>query len=146
MTSSWPVTLRLPYPPSVNRMWRSVNGRNILSREARAYKQLAAFEAMQQGASPLDGPVSLDVTVFRPQRRGDLDNALKGLLDAARGILFHDDAQVVEISAKRRDAADFGGKAGAIILAAPYANTDQAIAGLATSRLAAGRKLRKGGK
>ena len=29
----------LPYPPSVNRYWRSVKGRAILSSEARAYRR-----------------------------------------------------------------------------------------------------------
>lgn len=30
--------LTLPWPPSVNRYWRAVNGRNILSAEGRAYR------------------------------------------------------------------------------------------------------------
>ncbi len=33
--------------------------------------------------------------------RGDLDNLLKGFLDAGNGILWHDDAQIVELRANK---------------------------------------------
>ncbi len=47
------------------------------------------------------GPVSVNVRVYRPARRGDLDNCLKVLLDALKGIAFVDDSQVVHIHARR---------------------------------------------
>ena len=31
------ITLEMPYPPSVNALYRSVNGRNVLSKTAREY-------------------------------------------------------------------------------------------------------------
>lgn len=100
-----PARVVLPYPPSVNHYWRVVRGRPILSAEARAYKVGVLLRARTQGMTPLDGPVCVSVTVYRPRRIGDLDNVLKGLLDALRGVAYADDKQVVEIHARRLDDA-----------------------------------------
>lgn len=98
--------LTLAYPPTVNTYWRVVNGRPILSAEARAYKQGTKLRALTQGARiPLAGPVALNLAVYRPRRVGDLDNVLKAILDALKGIAFEDDKQVVQIFATRWDDA-----------------------------------------
>lgn len=90
----------LPFPPTANLYWRVWRGRAVTSSEARAYKQTAALAAKAQGMRPIiDGDVSVMVRVFRPTRRGDLDNRLKVLLDALRGIAYRDDAQVAGIDA-----------------------------------------------
>lgn len=52
---------------------------------------------------PISGPVAVTVSVYRPAKRGDLDNTLKVLLDSLKGFAFHDDAQVVELHASRGD-------------------------------------------
>jgi crossover junction endodeoxyribonuclease RusA len=100
-------TLVLPYPISANRYWRSVPGRGVLlSAEARRYKEDAGKEALAAGVRPVDGPVALTVTLYRPAKRGDLDNRLKVLLDAlGGGIAYRDDSQVVELHAYRCDDA-----------------------------------------
>lgn len=95
--------LTLPYPPSVNAYWRQWQGRTLLSSEGRAYKTRAALAAKSQGARPLSGPVAVSLEVYRPRRIGDLDNVLKAVLDALRGVAYHDDRQVVAISAVRAD-------------------------------------------
>lgn len=95
--------LSLPYPPSANRLWRNWRGRMVLSTEGRAYKQGVKLRALTQGCRPLEGPVVVSVTAYRPRRIGDLDNALKALLDALKGVAFVDDDQVVEIHAMRLD-------------------------------------------
>lgn len=102
--------LTLPYPPSANAYWRVWKGRILVSAQARAYKARVGFQAAaakaRGGVSPyltLAGPVVVSVALYRPQRRGDLDNTLKVLLDALKGIAFVDDSQVVEIHARRFD-------------------------------------------
>ena len=95
----------LPYPPTVNTYWRVVRGRPILSAEARRYKAWTLLRARTQGMRPVDGPVCVSVTVYRPRRIGDLDNSLKALLDALKGAAYHDDSQVVELHARRLDDA-----------------------------------------
>lgn len=58
-------------------------------------------------AEPLDGALMVSLTFgmprlasgkrARPIKRPDLDNLLKGFLDAGNGILWHDDAQVCHL-------------------------------------------------
>jgi crossover junction endodeoxyribonuclease RusA len=97
------VKLTLPYPPSANRYWRNYGGVTVLSAEARAYKGEAALLAKVAGTEEFTGPVVLIVDIYRPQRAGDLDNRLKLLLDALEVVAYRDDAQVVEIHARRFD-------------------------------------------
>lgn len=95
--------LTLPMPPSANRYWRKFKNRMVISDEAAAYKREVAALAHEQGATPIDGNVRVSLDVYRKQRSGDLDNRIKCTLDALRGLLYHDDKQVVEIHARRFD-------------------------------------------
>lgn len=90
----------LPYPPSANRYWRVWRGRAVKSKEAREYQE-AARETLPK--EPATGPVIVTLRVFRPARRGDLDNSIKVVLDALKGAAFDDDGQVVELHAYRYD-------------------------------------------
>ncbi len=95
----------LPYPPSANAYWRSIvingRGRVVVSREAKAFKK--AVSAALVELSPLTGPVHLVANFYRPRKRGDLDNLLKVLADSLKGIAYHDDDQIVKITASRFD-------------------------------------------
>lgn len=77
-------------------MWR---GRMVVSNEARAYKAQVGWIAKERQVKPLAGAVSLTVRVFRPQKRGDLDNTLKVLGDALQGIAYANDKQIRELHA-----------------------------------------------
>ena len=101
MTNS--VSFTLPYPPSANRYWRSYRGRVVKSEEARAYQQEAGWIAKASGFDCTAGNVALTLRVYRPQKRGDLDNTLKILVDSMKGIIYHDDEQVTVIHAERYD-------------------------------------------
>lgn len=93
----------LPYPPSSNRYWRMVKGRMIVSAEARKYRQCAADLALASGMKSLSGEVVVRLAVYRPARRGDLDNTLKVLLDSMRGVAYPDDSRIVRLEASRFD-------------------------------------------
>lgn len=93
----------MDYPPSLNRYWRQWQGRTLLSREARSYKQTSALQALQQGVKVQEGPLCVSLNIFRPQRRGDIDNVAKGLLDSLNGIAWTDDSQIVEMHLFRND-------------------------------------------
>jgi crossover junction endodeoxyribonuclease RusA len=115
-------TLVLPYPPANNHYYRAVPGRGVLlSAEARRYKEDAGMVALAAGVRPVDGPVALTVTLYRPQKRGDIDGRLKGLLDALNGIAYRDDSQVVELHAYRLDDKDHPRVEVQVIRAAVYA-------------------------
>ena len=98
------ITLVLPYPPTVNHMYRRARGHLALTPEALAFRHAVRMIAMAQAVTPITGPVAVFLDVYRPRRRGDLDNILKATLDAlGNGIAYRDDDQVEQITAVRYD-------------------------------------------
>jgi crossover junction endodeoxyribonuclease RusA len=89
----------LPYPPSANRYWRKWRGRMVKSNEARDYQEQAGWTAKAAGATLIAGDVALHLHIYRPRRRGDLDNHIKVLVDALQGVAYGNDDQVKEIHA-----------------------------------------------
>lgn len=92
----------------MNTYWRSiVMGRSVrvlLSKEGRAYKSaVATIFAMREYSKPVQGSVRVTMHLYRARKSGDLDNRIKALLDALKGLAFVDDDQVVEIHAYRYD-------------------------------------------
>jgi len=94
----------LPVPPSANRYWRIYRNRMVVTEEARAYKEEVAL--LLRGAVPLGGNVSVNLSVFRPAKRGDLDNYNKVLFDALQGFAYSNDSQITEIHSFRKDDKD----------------------------------------
>lgn len=109
--------LRLAYPVSANRYWRTFRGRTIRSSEADAYKASARVVAERFGVVEIQGPVSVSIALLpKLTKRGlasltcmDLDNCIKVTLDALNGIAYFDDAQVVNLSARIGPAVEGGG-------------------------------------
>lgn len=95
--------LTIPYPPSANRIWRNARGRTILSKEALSFKRDVAILAKVARVKMLSGPVAVRMRVFRPHKRGDLDNRIKAVLDSLNGIAWEDDEQVETILATRHE-------------------------------------------
>ncbi|GAA0390292.1 RusA family crossover junction endodeoxyribonuclease [Paenibacillus motobuensis] len=93
------------------------------SRDYKDYVRLAATEYAPK--VPLEGPVGMVLTVYRstpksfskkravmaeagqiqPTTKPDVDNYLKGVKDALKGIIWRDDSQVVEVFARKRYSA-----------------------------------------
>ncbi len=98
----------------------SVNGRAMAftpaaTRKYEAHARLAAQEAMS-GRTLLEGPVRVSIAAYlpipsswsgkrqrmaeagliKPTKRPDCDNYLKAALDSCNGIVFRDDAQVID--------------------------------------------------
>lgn len=94
--------LSLPYPISTNRYWRTFRNRQIVSKEAVAYKARVAEIARQEGITPTDKLVKLSILVVPKAKKDgtaskvcvDLDNALKVVIDALQGAAYHNDKQV----------------------------------------------------
>ncbi|MBN1909790.1 MAG: RusA family crossover junction endodeoxyribonuclease [Pirellulales bacterium] len=101
----------LPYPPSVNHLWRRVGPRTLISREGRRFRHcvLAILAAMR--VQPLYGRLAVSVEVHPPDnRRRDIDNVFKALLDALQhGGAYVDDSQIERLTIERRKPVE-GGK------------------------------------
>ena len=96
--------MTLPWPPSLNRYWRAVQGRMLISEEGRRYRKAVADAAMlsrwpKHGAKRLT--VSIEAWV-PDKRRRDLDNMLKAALDAlTHAGVWDDDSQIDDLRIKR---------------------------------------------
>lgn len=88
----------LPFPPSVNRMWRTYRGRMLLSKVGREYRAEVAARCMgimHYGSATLE----VSIWAFMPDaRRRDVDNLFKAPLDAlCHAGIYDDDSQIVRL-------------------------------------------------
>jgi crossover junction endodeoxyribonuclease RusA len=97
--------LTLPYPPSVNSMYRTFRGRMLISKKGREWMKAAVHDAKTQANGwCVAGPVSVWVKLWMPDnRRRDIDNAGgKAVLDCiTHAGIWKDDCQVHELRVTR---------------------------------------------
>ena len=101
----------LPYPPSVNRLWRHVHTkggcRTYKTDEARRFEATAflltkrAIMATERQMIPTP-PYEVSIEVWRPdKRRRDIDNVVKAAIDAVFLAMGRDDAWVDRLTVWR---------------------------------------------
>lgn len=98
------LVLTLPYPPSVNSIWRRVGAKTILSADGRVYRAALLAEAARQvGAPKLSGRLSVHIHAHPPDnRRRDLDNLPKAILDGmTHAGVWLDDSQIDDLRVTR---------------------------------------------
>lgn len=109
--------IRFPYPISANRYWRTCRGRTVVSAEAKAYKEHAAWLAKAAGWRVIDGDVAVQYILHPKLTKGgkasltrlDLSNAVKVIEDAMNGIKWTDDKQVCAMCAVVGEPCKDGG-------------------------------------
>jgi Holliday junction resolvase RusA-like endonuclease len=82
------------------------SARMLLSSEARKYKAAVPNIVREQlGANVVCCTDAVRVTVewYRERRSGDLDKRLGVVFDALQGVLYANDAQVIELVARRHE-------------------------------------------
>lgn len=88
----------MPFPPSINGYWRSVNGRQIISKRGREFRKSAKLSVMCARLTNLrlDGRLRVEIDYHPPTlRKYDVDNFSKGVLDAlTKAGVWLDDEQV----------------------------------------------------
>jgi crossover junction endodeoxyribonuclease RusA len=104
-------TIVLPWPPSVNSCWRTVNGRTMVSKKGRIYKQAATRAVLAAGANKhLPGRLRVKLTAYPPdRRRRDIDNLTKLALDSMQVAgVYLDDSQIDELTIIRAEVEKGG--------------------------------------
>lgn len=74
------------------------------------YKEVLGYFAIQamRGREPLKGAIKMTVDIYKPKPKdvtsrnwGDLDNHVKAVADALSKIVYDDDSQITEITARK---------------------------------------------
>lgn len=98
------VELILPWPISVNRYWRTTNGRVVISKEGRLFHDKARQSIEGQWHEPpMVGRIRLRLKALQKDRRKrDLDNLLKVTLDTLTQCrVWGDDSQIDDLQIVR---------------------------------------------
>lgn len=93
------MSLKLPYPPSANTIWRVFKGRAIKSAKYRAWLERAQDALRAQDAGEVHGPYRLTIIATRPdRRRRDIGNLEKPISDALQAYgVIKDDSEAQSI-------------------------------------------------
>jgi len=106
------ITLKLPFPPSVNTYYRNFRGRMVMGKNGRSFKD-AVQEIVTVTQTPKfnDARLMAIITIFPPNKRKfDLDNRLKAIFDSLQDAgVFDDDEQFDKIEIARGVIKSGGG-------------------------------------
>lgn len=105
------IELRLPFPPSVNAMWRTprsgpLAGRTMLSEDGRRYRRAVADAVrLARAGSQLRQRLAVTIEARMPDRRKrDLDNLPKAVLDGlTHAGVWLDDGQIDDLRVWRSE-------------------------------------------
>lgn len=102
------ISLTLPWPTSVNSLWRHGQRGVYMTAAGKAFRENVIADVFSAGAPRVrkGSRVAVLVEAFPPnQRKCDLDNLLKGTLDALTySKVWEDDEQVDDVRVIRRAA------------------------------------------
>lgn len=89
-------TFSLPFPPSVNRYYRHVGSRTLLSREGRSYRQRVCAHLRDWDRPPLVFPLAAELHLYPPDARlRDIDNFHKSVWDSLQHAgVYRNDCQI----------------------------------------------------
>ena len=77
----------MPWPPTVNAIYRAVGGRVIKSKTYRLWKTLARNHLEQQKINQVKPPYQVEIVLSPPDRRRfDIDNRAKVVLDILEDV------------------------------------------------------------
>ena len=87
---------------TVNRYWRHVGTRVLVSKEGREFRKTVRSLMKFQKVKKHEGDLIVDIRLIPvDRRRRDVDNSLKALLDAMQaGGAYDDDSQIVRLTVR----------------------------------------------
>lgn len=94
-----PLTLHLPYPPTVNSLYANVPGKGrVKSERYRTWERHAQNMLLAQQKRLIPGKVAVDIRIEQvDHRKRDVANLEKAILDILKGVAYEDDSQVVDL-------------------------------------------------
>ena len=106
------IVLYVPFPPTINSYYKMTRmGQRYLDKSVREFRDTVAESVNQQCPGlKLDVPLFMEVYLFMPDRRKrDVDNYMKGLLDAlTEAGLWEDDSLVDQLHIYRGEVVKGG--------------------------------------
>ncbi len=101
-------SLNIPHPPSVNTMFRNVSGvGRVKTATYKKWLLAAGNELLTQRRAHVGGTVAVTLTVKRRNKRADVDNLIKPVLDLLVTYgLIDDDRNVHRVTAQWGDVDD----------------------------------------
>lgn len=120
-----PVTLRLPFPPSVNNLFFNVGRSRARTKLYDDWIREASFAIRFAGSPRVNGPVEITMTFLEKSGRHDLDNLPKAVLDClvSMRVIDADDSKIV-----RKITLQWGGDSGVTVEIAPADQPGAAVA------------------
>jgi len=103
------ITIKLPYPPSINNYWQASGHRRYISKRGIVFKEAVARAC--EGLQGFDNqPVEVNVILHpRDARLMDVDNCGKAICDSLQGYLYDNDQQVWKLTIERAEKIKGGG-------------------------------------
>lgn len=94
-------------PTSTNSLYRAYNGRVILSKKYREFKNTMKSMIESLNIEPIEGDIALELDFYiSDNRTHDLDNMLKSLIDTLQPSCFKDDNQIISIHCRKHSNCD----------------------------------------
>lgn len=103
------ITLRLPWPPSINHYWRHTKYGHYISQEGKNYRTVVHYACLTHHKRfTADDRLCVHIDAYPPdRRRRDIDNLIKSLLDALQHAhVYPDDNQIDKLSIERHDSLE----------------------------------------
>lgn len=90
-------------PPTTNTLYRHHGHVTYMTAKGKEYKEMFYWEVKSQYKGKLvDSDVSVVIEFyFKDNKKRDLDNFLKCVLDSCTGILWKDDSQIQELTLRK---------------------------------------------
>ena len=89
-------------PPSVNHIWKHSGRRVYLSAEGRKFKENLGNKVPKE-FKPFEGELRVEIDLtFPDNRKRDLDNYPKVILDSLNHKVFIDDSQIIELLIRKK--------------------------------------------
>lgn len=104
------IMLELPYPPSVNHYWGQKGNQRFIGKKGKEFRVAVQLECLIKGIKSLPGRLSVSIDLYPPDnRKRDLDNVLKSLLDAMEHAgCYENDSQIDKLSIVRMEVVKDG--------------------------------------